>query len=240
MNCLGYSNGHWLADYYTLTLWDERAGRPIVRYLKPWPNSKTQWRSQVIILHLLQLLPRSSRFDLDKIYVYLVRNMWNLRTSFSLEKKNGYRPPTRPTASTDWWPRQHSARFEILKLRFIRSGPNPGCVFWNPDCTFAKELPALARLYPEYKALGLKSCRSFVVNEGLVESCWKGDEDVAAMAWYYWADPNGASMFQVIYNVYTIPAMYLLDDNRHIICRGQGDLYDELEWLLKKHIKSKN
>ena len=117
----------------------------------------------------------------------------------------------------------------------------PWLCFGIPDCPHcAKELPALARLYPEYKALGLKVVTICGKREGLVESCWKGrDEMQLPSAWYYWADPTGASMFQVIYNVYTIPAMYLLDDNRHIIY-GSGATYMMMSWNgWQKHIKAK-
>lgn len=239
----------WL-DHYTLTLWDEKAGDPsgpvFEAMTKLKPNEET---FRYYLGYLLQLLPRSSRFDLDKIYVYLVRKYVEPQDKIQFGEEEWYRHTNQANSINRLMTGNILPDLKFydeansLRLLYDLETPYTLVVFWNPDCPHcAKELPALARLYPEYKALGLKVVTICGKRDELVESCWKGrDEMQLPSAWYYWADPTGASRFQVIYNVYTIPAMYLLDDNRHIICRVKGDLYDdELEWLLKKHIKNKN
>ncbi|MBK8849634.1 MAG: hypothetical protein IPN73_05665 [Saprospiraceae bacterium] len=69
--------------------------------------------------------------------------------------------------------------------------------------------------------------------------CWQGREELGLpSAWYYWADPKSISRFQVIYNIYTIPAIYILDKNHKIVCRIKGEMIEnELALALEKYVK---
>ncbi len=238
----------WL-DHYVLTLWDEKAGDPsgpvfeAMTLLKPYAEPFNYYLS-----YLLQLIPRSSRFDLDQIYVYLVRKYVEPTDKTLFGEEEWYRHTNQANGinrlmTGNYLPdlRFYDENNAERRLYDLES-PYTLIVFWNPDCPHCKkELPALSKIFPTYKAMGLKVVTICGKRGEQVGACWQGVKEMQLpSAWYFWADPEGLSRFQLIYNVATIPSMYLLNENHRILFRVRGDLYDEeLAWLLKKHIKAK-
>lgn len=236
----------WL-DHYTLGLWDELSGDPsgpADQALTKLAGNKQAF--QYYLNYLLQVFSRSSRFDLDKVYVYLVRKYVEKADKSLLGEEEWYRHTNQANNIN----RLMTGSY-LPDLRFYDEKDVPRHVydldanytliaFWNPDCPHCvNELPILAQLYPEYKAKGLKVITICGKREGQVSMCWQGrDEMGLPSAWYYWADPKAISRFQVIYNIYTIPAMYLLDQNHKIVCRIKGDMIEnELALALEKYVK---
>lgn len=236
----------WL-DHYTLGLWDEWSGDPTVlvdEALSKLASNKEAFR--YYLNYLLQVFNRSSRFDLDKVYVHLVRNYIEKSDKSLLGEEEWYRH----TNQANNLNRLMTGSY-LPDLRFYDEKDVPRHVydldaeytliaFWNPDCPHCtQELPVLAGLYPDYKAKGLKVITICGKRDDKVASCWQGrDEMGLPSAWYYWADPKAVSRFQVIYNIYTIPAIYLLDKNHKIVCRIKGDMIEnELAMALEKYVK---
>ena len=225
----------WL-DHYVLTLWDERAGDPsgpvfeAMTKLKPYDEPFGYYLG-----YLLQLLPKSSRFDLDKVYVYLVKKYIEPAEKSTYGEEEWYRH----TNQASQYNRMMTGNiFPDLKFYdennkdrhvYDLDATYTLFVFWNPDCPHcAKELPALAKLYEEYRPYGLRVVTICGKRDDKVGMCWEGrDKMQLPQGWYYWADPKGTSRFQLIYNVYTIPSMYLVDQQHKILFRVRGDVYDE-------------
>lgn len=236
----------WL-DHYTLGLWDELSGDPSLMADEALGKLSGKRDYYLYYLnYLLQVHAKSSRFDLDRVYVHLVRKYVEKADKSLLGEEEWYRHTNQANNIN----RVMTGNF-LPDLRFYDEKDVPRHVydldaeytllaFWNPDCPHCiDELPALAKLYPTYKDRGLKVITICGKRDDKVSMCWQGREELGLpSAWYYWADPKAISRFQVIYNIYTIPSIYILDKNHKIVCRIKGDMIDnELALALEKYIK---
>lgn len=89
--------------------------------------------------------------------------------------------------------------------------------FWESDCVHCqRETPALKELYEQYRDKGLKV---FAANtEGDAES-WKHAISRYGLEWINVNDINNRSGFREKYDIYGIPLVFLLDEEKRIIAK---------------------
>lgn len=236
----------WL-DHYIIGLWDDEkmdAALPTedaLKKLSGYPVHYTYY-----LEYLLKHFGSTSRFDLDRVYVHLTRKYLekadknllgeeayyrhvNLANGINRLMTGTYLPDLRfyDEKNYDRHVYDLDATYTLL-------------VFWNPECRqCSKQLSELALLYPEYKSQGLKVITICSNIEEAAVKCWEARDQMALpSAWYYWADPKATSRFQLIYNIYSYPSMYLLDQNHKIVFRVRGEMMEnELAMLFQKHLK---
>jgi peroxiredoxin len=101
--------------------------------------------------------------------------------------------------------------------------------FWESDCVHCqRETPALKELYEKYRDKGLEV---FAANtEGNPEN-WKNAVGRYGLEWINVNDTSNRSGFREKYDIYAIPMIYLLDENKRIIAKKLS--VEQLEGFLE-------
>jgi len=108
--------------------------------------------------------------------------------------------------------------------------------FWDPDCSHCKkETPELKKTYDKYKLKGLEVYAVYTQGDQpkLVDYINKNQ-----LNWINVWDPKQNSNFRNLFDIYSTPVLFVLDENKKIIAKriGVESLNSMLEQLL---IKSK-
>jgi thiol-disulfide isomerase/thioredoxin len=89
-------------------------------------------------------------------------------------------------------------------------------VFWAYDCGHCKkEVPQLHEFFKSYRKYGVEA---FAVSTKEDLPKWKEFvQEKAIHDWINVADPDNKTQFRILYDVYSTPVIYLLDENKQII-----------------------
>ncbi len=110
-------------------------------------------------------------------------------------------------------------------------------VFWEPDCGHCKkEIPKLKEeIWDKYGDQGVKIFAVFTQHE---KDKWtEFIEEHQLEEWINVWDPYNQSNFRNSYDIYSTPAIFVLDENKNIIAKRIGT--DQLPGFIEYHLKNK-
>ncbi len=122
--------------------------------------------------------------------------------------------------------------FTSLKSKYIV------LIFWDPNCGHCqKELPKLRDLYKEKKAK--LNFDVYSVCTEMDASPWKNFIRNNNLPWINVFDPKNESGFRKIYDIYSTPVVYILDEQKKIIAKRIGveqltDFFENYDKLAKR------
>ena len=94
-------------------------------------------------------------------------------------------------------------------------------IFWAPSCGHCqKELPKLRDFYVENKAK--YNFEVYSVCTEVEEAQWKSFVRTNKLSWINVWDPRNESNFRKVYDIYSTPVMYILDENKKFIAKRLG------------------
>ncbi|MEO6166597.1 MAG: redoxin domain-containing protein [Chitinophagales bacterium] len=99
-------------------------------------------------------------------------------------------------------------------------------VFWDPDCGHCqKEMPKLKEVYDKWKSKGVEI---YAVDIEVDDAKWKKFIREKKLDWINVNDINHQSNFRQLYDIYSTPVIYILDDKKVIRAKRIGaDQIDE-------------
>lgn len=197
--------------------------------------------------YLMNSMGRMSKYRIDEVFVYFVRNYIEKGKANWLDENDAYRF------------RADAARMEPLfvgkqapDVTLYDQQNNPVTIhdikapftlmiFWLYDCSHCqKELPMIIRLTQQYRSMGLKVV-SICGKTGETEApkCWKFAEKLEMpVDWYVLADPERKTRFSALYNAYSYPRLILLDANKNIVYKQNGEVPEAtLAHVFEQYIK---
>ncbi len=93
-------------------------------------------------------------------------------------------------------------------------------VFWDPDCGHCqKEIPKVKEVYDKWKTKGVKV---YAVDIEVDEAKWKKFIREKNLDWINVNDVNHQSNFRQLYDIYSTPVIYILDDKKVIRAKRIG------------------
>ncbi len=110
-------------------------------------------------------------------------------------------------------------------------------VFWEPDCGHCKkEIPKLKEeVWDKFGDQGVKIFAVFTQHEK--EKWTEFIEEHQLDEWINVWDPYNQSNFRNLYDIYSTPAIFVLDENKNIIAKRIGT--DQLPGFIEYHLKKK-
>ncbi len=194
-----------------------------------------------ILIHLLNKYAESKIMGMDKIYVHLVENYYNIgkadwvdsvqlykikdraqRLSYTLIGKEA--PPIILQDSSGKW-------HDLLNV----NTPYTILYLWDADCGHCKKAtPKLKKFYDENKHLGIEV---YAVNTEVEEDKWKKYIKENELTWINVADTKVQSNFRYWYDIQSTPKVYVLDHKKEIIAKGIG--VEQIEDFITKYMKMK-
>lgn len=107
-------------------------------------------------------------------------------------------------------------------------------IFWAPSCGHCqKELPKLQEIYLKTKVK--YGVEVYSVNTEVDEKAWKSFIKTNKLTFVNVWDPNRTTGFQKIYDVYSTPTVYILDEKKKIIAKRLG--VEQLEEFFENYSK---
>ena len=89
--------------------------------------------------------------------------------------------------------------------------------FWDPDCGHCQKItPALKDVYNKYKSQGVEA---FAVCTEKDTAKWKKFVDEKELNWINVWDPYQLTSYKKIYDIYSTPVIYLLDEKKEIVAK---------------------
>jgi thiol-disulfide isomerase/thioredoxin len=105
--------------------------------------------------------------------------------------------------------------------------------FWDPNCGHCqKETPKLYDVYLKYKSKGVAA---YAVNIDRDRKKWIDYINKNKLNWINVYDPNYYVSFKQLYDIYSTPVIYILNDKKEIIAKRLG--VDQVDDLLSKSLK---
>lgn len=189
---------------------------------------------QFTLSFLFNLFLKSNIMGMDKVYVHIGENYYlsglapwadssfiaKLSERVDKIKPNligSISPDLRLVTTNNQWFRLHDiqAKFTIL-------------VFWEPSCGHCKKtIPKLYETYQKYKDKGVAV---FAVYTQFKKEEWTKFIEEKKLNWINVYDPYNISNFRDLYDIYSTPVIYLLDENKKIVAKrlGPEDIEDFL------------
>jgi thiol-disulfide isomerase/thioredoxin len=178
---------------------------------------------QYIIVFLLNNFQKSNIMGLDEVYVNIAEDYYLSGEaawvdSTFLEKLSDRVNKIKPNligrvskdlimeTSTGEWVSLHqiNSKYTIL-------------YFWEPDCGYCKEAtPKLYEIYQKYRDKGLEV---FAVYTQEKKQVWLDFLNKRGLDWINAYDPNQVTYFRYYYDIFSTPAIYLLDKDKIIIAK---------------------
>lgn len=181
----------------------------------------------------------------DAVYVYLGNKYYRTGQAFWVDsvtlkkiiadldiKQNvimGVKPPQLILADSN---NQYHALYNVKAKYTI-------VYFWDPNCGHCqKETPKLYEMYKKYKQDGLEV---FAVDIDHDKKRWSEYVKKNDLRWINVYDPDHRVSFRTLYDIYSTPVIYLLNDKKEIIAKRLGvDQLDEYLGNAIKYEKEKN
>ncbi len=105
--------------------------------------------------------------------------------------------------------------------------------FWDPNCGHCqKETPLLYKLYEKYYDKGVEV---YSVDIATDNERWKKYIRDNHLNWLNVHDPNRRVSYKTLYDIYSTPVIYLLDENKKIIAKRIGQ--EQLDEMLARELK---
>lgn len=93
-------------------------------------------------------------------------------------------------------------------------------VFWDPDCGHCqKEMPKLQEVYDKWKSKGVEV---YAVDIEVDDAKWRKFIREKKLSWINVNDINHQSNFRQLYDIYSTPVIYILDDKKVIRAKRIG------------------
>ena len=106
-------------------------------------------------------------------------------------------------------------------------------VFWDPGCGHCKKvIPKLYELYGKYKSKGVEVYAVCTVQD---TTEWKNYIKEHHLDWINVHDKYNYTNFHHIYDIYSTPVIYLLDDIKKILAKRLG--VEDLEGFMERALK---
>lgn len=106
--------------------------------------------------------------------------------------------------------------------------------FWDPNCGHCqKETPKLYEVYQKYKDQGLKA---YAVNIDRDKKKWTEYTVKNKLNWINVYDPDYRVSFKQLYDIYSTPVIYLLNEKKEIIAKRIG--VEQVDEMLGSMIKA--
>jgi thiol-disulfide isomerase/thioredoxin len=181
--------------------------------------------------YLTNSLARMSQFQLDEVFVHMVRKYvltgkapWT--TEEDMQRMRNEANMMEPLFAGKKAPNLtlQNRKGENISLYNIKA-PAILLVFWMPDCSHCKkEMPILKRVNEKYKAAGLKVFSVCGKYREETKECWAfADENALPSDWYQLADINFQSRMSILYNIRSYPRLFILDSEKNIIMKRAGE-----------------
>jgi thiol-disulfide isomerase/thioredoxin len=177
-----------------------------------------------VIWYVTNNSERSQVMGMDAVFVHMVENYYMTGEAFWVSPENRERIAQRAKALkplligkkapdvTMFTPDKKKISLHEVEARFLV------LYFWDSECNFcAQETPALKKLHEQAKDKGMKV---FAVNTEYDEDKWiKALDRYQIYGWINVNDTANHSGYQDIYDIYAIPLIYLLDEDKKIIAK---------------------
>ncbi|HET6244562.1 MAG: DUF5106 domain-containing protein [Bacteroidetes bacterium] len=107
--------------------------------------------------------------------------------------------------------------------------------FWDPECGHCKKItPQVYEVYKKYKSQGVGA---FAVCTEVDLEKMKSFVEEKELKWLNVYDPYNQTNFRKVYDIYSTPVLYLLDENKEIIAKKIS--VEQLEEMLEKKLNPK-
>ena len=193
--------------------------------------------------YLVNSLGRMSQFQLDEVFVYVVRNY--IQTGKApwtepgeMQKLVGDAGRMEPLFVGKKAPdiTLYDRKNNPVSLYEVQA-PVTLMVFWLPDCSHCKrELPLIKRVYERYHKKGLQVVSVCGKYYDDTPACWEfADEKEFPAEWYTVSDPQRRSNMATLFNLRTFPRIFILDADKQIVYKRAGEASElELESAIGK------
>ena len=236
-------------DFLKYPLWVDRTDFYFSKLPPPVPDSMIVMIEDVLqrlspdqdayryyFRYIMNSLSRMSRYRTDEVFVYFVRQYLDTGKADWLEEDDqrkyrsdaGHMEPlfVGKTAPDVTFSDPTGKEVSIYSVE----APYTLLVFWLYDCSHCKrELPIVMRLFEKYQSKGLKVmsvCGK--TGEDQAPPCWEFAKQMNMPAeWYILADPLRRSRFSTALNVRSYPRMILLDANKKILYKQNGEVPEQ-------------
>lgn len=105
--------------------------------------------------------------------------------------------------------------------------------FWEPNCSHCKRVtPVLKDLHEKYKSKGLEVFAVYTQGE---EPAWKDYVKKNSLNWVNVWDPYRVTNYHKLYDIYSTPIIYILDENKTIIAKRIG--VESVERFIEQELK---
>jgi len=233
-------------NFLKYPLWVDRTDFYFSKLPPPVPDSMTvmvedllhrlatdQDAYQYYLRYLLNSLSRMSRYQTDEVFVHLVRKYVDTGLSDWLGEDNiqKYRSDADRMDPLFVGKKSPDVTFYDKNSQPVSIYKTDAAytllVFWLYDCSHCKrELPVIKKLYKKYQSKGLK-VMSICGKSGEAETakCWEFAEQLEMPAdWLLLSDPQRRSRFTTLLNVRSYPRMILLDEDKNILYKQNGEV----------------
>jgi thiol-disulfide isomerase/thioredoxin len=182
--------------------------------------------------YLTNSLARMSQFQLDEVFVYMVRNYvesgkasWVDREDLQKYIADARRMEPlfvgKKTPDITLYDRENNP----VSLGSIEA-PLTLMVFWLPDCSHCRrEMPVVKNVWENFQSKGLKVVSVCGKYGSDVPACWEfADAQQMPTEWYVLADPPRRSNMAILFNLCTFPRIFLLDAQKNIVFKRAGEM----------------
>ena len=188
--------------------------------------------------YLTRSLARMSKYRLDEVYAYVLRNYLQTgkATWPSESQKRKYLSDADRLESI--FEGQKGPDLTLYKKDdtpvslYQITAPYTLMIYWMPDCGHCKkELPRIMQAYEQYKEKGLQVLSVCGKPGNSVSMCWDYiEENKFPEEWFVVADPQRRSKITTLYNIRSYPRMVIFDKEKNIVFKRSGSM---LDWQLE-------
>lgn len=196
---------------------------------------------QYTVWFVMNLSDRSNVMGMDALFVHMAENYYNTDDAFwvSEEQKEKIakraetlKPLLIGAVAPDievFTPEKNTKSLHEVDAKYTV------LYFWDSECSHCKKVtPALHEVYEKIEKKGLEV---FAMNVEMDREKWLDAVDKYELSWINVHDPANQSGFRDIYDIYSIPIMYVLDKDKKILAKKINP--EQLEDLIN-HLESKN
>lgn len=188
--------------------------------------------------YLTNSFTKLSKYRHDEVYVHLVRNYLE-KGKATWATQNDIRNATNTANQMEQLFEGKQAPQVTLMDRENKPVPLMDIpakltlfVFYMPDCSHCKrEIPAIAKMYENYKDKGLKVAAVCLKSGDDVPACWEfTDTQNLPKDWFLLVDPQRRANVISLFNIKSYPRLFFLDENKKIVYKQNGEMSD---WQMK-------
>ena len=196
-----------------------------------------------IVFYITNTYERSNIMGMDAVFVFMTENYYKTKQAFwvdsvqlkkIIDRSNLLKPiligkpaPNmllQDTAQKNIMLYAVQAKYTIL-------------AFWDPDCGHCKkEIPKLAEIHKKYKSNNIQTYAVCIERDSIKgEKAWKKFIRDNKLDWINVNDHFYHTDFKQLYDVYSTPVLYLLDDEKKIMMKRIG--VEQVEDFMERTFK---